>query len=453
MSPTGRKELLALRDLINSSLDALLADEQLDIPSIHEPLPGPPIASAAAVEASGAAAQLQAMLEGSAWTMQKSMGGHVVSSLRVAIEAHVVETIREAGGSGLHVKEIAKSSNINPEKLARILRLLAGNHIFTETAYETFANNRCSIAVDTGKSVAELKGNRFPYADTNGFAALVAHTADDHLKANAFLAEAVLSPETADSYKPSEAPFAIANKVDMPFWEYIAQPGKEELLARFGYAMIGVNSLGGGLNDVLLSGGFDFNGLKEGATLVDVGGGAGAVSLLLAEKAAHLKIIVQDRPEVIKREAKSVWEKSNPSALASGQVQLTAHDFFAPQPVNGAEVYLMRYILHDWAKPLAIPVLQHLSDAASPNSKLVLIDHVIDPLCPSADSTAPYPLLPSKGVIFPLLVDLQMLGGLNALERTEQQFRELGDASGWRLERVAKPASGMGGCHLIFAKA
>jgi hypothetical protein len=37
--------------------------------------------------------------------------------MRVAIEAHVVETLREAGGEGLHVDEIAKSSAIDPAKL------------------------------------------------------------------------------------------------------------------------------------------------------------------------------------------------------------------------------------------------------------------------------------------------------------------------------------------------
>ena len=39
---------------------------------------------------------------------------------------------------------------------ARILRLLATNHIFTEVSPDVFANNRLSSVLDTGKSVEEL---------------------------------------------------------------------------------------------------------------------------------------------------------------------------------------------------------------------------------------------------------------------------------------------------------
>jgi len=39
---------------------------------------------------------------------------------------------------------------------ARILRLLATNHIFIEVSPEVFANNRLSSVLDTGKSVEEL---------------------------------------------------------------------------------------------------------------------------------------------------------------------------------------------------------------------------------------------------------------------------------------------------------
>jgi hypothetical protein len=39
---------------------------------------------------------------------------------------------------------------------ARILRLLATNHIFTEVSPDVFANNRLSSTLDTGKLVEEL---------------------------------------------------------------------------------------------------------------------------------------------------------------------------------------------------------------------------------------------------------------------------------------------------------
>jgi hypothetical protein len=39
---------------------------------------------------------------------------------------------------------------------ARILRLLATNHIFIEVTPDVFANNRLSSVLDTGKSVEEL---------------------------------------------------------------------------------------------------------------------------------------------------------------------------------------------------------------------------------------------------------------------------------------------------------
>ena len=40
--------------------------------------------------------------------------------------------------------------------LARILRLLATNYIFTEVTPDVFANNRLSSVLDTGKPVEEL---------------------------------------------------------------------------------------------------------------------------------------------------------------------------------------------------------------------------------------------------------------------------------------------------------
>ena len=46
------------------------------------------------------------------------------------------------------------SAHIVPS--ARVLRLLATNHIFIEVSLDVFANNRLSTVLDTGKPVGEL---------------------------------------------------------------------------------------------------------------------------------------------------------------------------------------------------------------------------------------------------------------------------------------------------------
>jgi len=48
---------------------------------------------------------------------------HVSSSLRIAIEAHVAETLREAGRP-LNAVEIAESSSIDPDQLSTLLSAL-----------------------------------------------------------------------------------------------------------------------------------------------------------------------------------------------------------------------------------------------------------------------------------------------------------------------------------------
>ena len=58
----------------------------------------------------------------------------------------------------------------------------------------------------------------------------------------------------------------------------------------------------------------------------------------------ELRCIVQDKGPVI-QQAENIWADKNPTAVSKGLVQLNVHDFFEPNPVVGAKVYWLRYIL------------------------------------------------------------------------------------------------------------
>lgn len=68
---------------------------------------------------------------------------------------------------------------------------------------------------------------------------------------------------------------------------------------------------------------------------------------------------------------------------------------------------MLRMILHDWADEYSIKILQHLRDAASPTTQLVITDNIVSHAClespdvlaiPDAtDKVPPPPLLPNGG--------------------------------------------------------
>lgn len=41
----------------------------------------------------------------------------------------------------------------------------------------------------------------------------------------------------------------------------------------------------------------------------------------------------------------AIWPVENPEALNTGRVEFLEHDFFNPNPIVGADIYWLRYIL------------------------------------------------------------------------------------------------------------
>ena len=76
------------------------------------------------------------------------------------------------------------------------------------------------------------------------------------------------------------------------------------------------------------------------------------------------------------------WNRHEPKAIGDGQVTIQAHDFLSPQPVNDADIFLLRYILHNWPNPKAIEILKRLREAAIPGkTKVLIIDGVVQYAC------------------------------------------------------------------------
>ncbi|GAA5992296.1 hypothetical protein JCM5350_000803 [Sporobolomyces pararoseus] len=420
---SGFAQLKSLQKKLDQLIDSASSVSFLALDEVRSP--GDPIEpqDPKLAQISATLGQMIALVGGVRYVMTTALQFHVSSCIRVAIEVHVEETLREAG-KPLSSLEIAKSSCIDPDKLARVLRLLAANHIFVEIEPGIFARNQRSSILDTGKSVRDILDDpNNTYAGTNGIAALIAHSTEEIFKASAFAPDALLEPRTSRSYSVPDAPFSLAyHGVDI--WEHFAK--NERLMKRFASGMSGFSKICGEGESTLA--GYPWKDLPEDSTLVDVGGGVGHLCLTIGAAVSHLNFIVEDREEVVKS-APEVWNKAATPDLQS-RVKFQAQNFFEPQQVKDASVFVLRAILHDWPDSESIQILNHLRDAATPTTKLVVIESTYHELSP------PHSFPPIN--IWPYISDLQMLSALNAQERTEAQYESLGKKAGWKLVKTWK---------------
>ncbi|KAF8185273.1 O-methyltransferase [Mycena galopus ATCC 62051] len=458
----SRSHLRLLGDLILRSIHAIESrldaeGEGVKFPALAEPfnpedkaervlLEGEMLAATSQIVA--AASQLIAMVRSPVQTiMENSLLFHLPSCLRAAVESNMVETIRESGTKGIHANDIAKINNTDPVKAARILRLLANHHIFTEIRPDVFSANRLSSVLDSGKSVAELQlAPNYRHLNTsgNGVSALVLTHTDEAFKGSAYLTEAFTNPATAHSMKATDSAWNIATKTDAFIFDWYDRLENEHLKTRFSFAMACSTKLEP--PEAILSG-FKWSDLPKNSVIVDLGGGVGSTALIIAKAVPHVNLVVQDRSSVIE-DAQIYWGEAAPELLDSGRVKLEVHNFFAPQPLKNVAVFLLRWIMHDWADPFAVQILRHLREAATPETKLVTVDIILPYTCSDATVTtyipgaarppAPAPLLSNMGAASNMKywLDFQMFVLGNCQERTLGHFVALAAQSGWKVQEV-----------------
>ncbi|KAF7335897.1 S-adenosyl-L-methionine-dependent methyltransferase [Mycena sanguinolenta] len=446
---TPIRQLLVLITRAVETLEAASQTSGTTIPDLHTPFTPSSEAFRANAEAAeaariiaAAALQLEAIVTHPYVSLYRIVAGHFKSAaLRICLESNVAEILREAGPAGLHVKDIAAKNGQEPERLARFMRYLATHHVFREISPNVFGHTRISSMVDTHKSSAEIFADpEHKHDGTMGLAALAAHHLDETFKASVYAWETLSDPTTRGSGDPAAAPFSRGIGRPEGLWTYFARPEGQVQGHRFNIAMEGVKTIVP--TDAVLNA-YDWGCLAPGSLVVDVGGGVGTASLILAAEFPELKFLVQDLEKVIEQGEK-VWNEQMPTAISSGQVTLQAHDFFTPQPQTGAAVYFMKHILHDWSDEYCVKILTQLSVAAAPASTLLLVECLL-PLAandPNASEEglqeAPAPLLANYGGTNDMgyMLDFAMFLLFNSQERTRMQFIDLLKRSGWKFVAV-----------------
>ena len=177
-------------------------------------------------------------------------------------------------------------------------------------------------------------------------------------------------------------------------------------------------SLTGGVNRALLDA-YDFGRF---GTVVDVGGGNGALLASLLRAFTGMRGILFDQPHVTALAHEVLGE-----AGVADRCQVVSGSFFEGVP-EGGDAYVLKAIVHDWEDPEAVALMQACRRAASDDAVLLLIER---------DLGGPNEAAAAK------LSDLNMLVNPGGRERSVEEYAALLDAAGFRLLTATPTASGL----------
>ncbi|KAK4244016.1 S-adenosyl-L-methionine-dependent methyltransferase [Corynascus novoguineensis] len=390
-------------------------------------------------------------------------------SLHLAAATRVPDILAEKGE--MSVDELSSQVGIEKKKLSRVMRCLCSIHLFSEPREDVFANNRITSA---------LVGN-------DPLRAYVLLGGQDVYTASDYLPRTLRDPVKGPSYSVEVTPFQDAVGTSAPRWTWLeeqprirdlldgrngpdgkpsAYPGnfgtemqtlaervaarqsdREEKVARPEHGLFGLAMVGGG-RVFGLAHLYDFPWASLGeATVVDVGGGMGGFCLQLSHIYPSLRFVVQDRGPVLKQGETELWPRENLGALQAGRVRFVQHDFFDENPIKGADVYWLRYIIHDWSDDYCVRILQAIKAAMGPRSRILICDQVMNTTGGCAElASAPAPLPANYGYFtrYSHTRDLTVMSLINGIERKPTEFRDLVERSGLHLNRFWECRSQVG---------
>jgi hypothetical protein len=311
-------------------------------------------------------------------------GAVITQALYVAARIGVADML--AGGP-LTAKEIAARAEVDAESVYRVLRALSGYSVFAETEDGRFGLTPMAEALrddapDSMRGMALLMGHSLMWEEWGHLLSSVraGEASLPHLRGMGAMEFLMANPEYAAGF------FQGMANLSVPETGPVVEAGE---FSRFG-------------------------------TIVDVGGGRGALLAGILQQVPAARGILFDAPHAT-AEAGPVIEEAG----VAGRCTIQAGSYFESVPAGG-DAYLLKHTLHDFTESQCLAVLKNIRDVISPEGYLFVAEYV----------------LPGHNQRHPgNLIDLWLLLMMGSRERTAGQYAELLASAGFRLTRVIPTAS------------
>ncbi len=282
--------------------------------------------------------------------------------------------------------DLAAATNTYPPSLYRVLRALACVRVLTQDG-DRFGDTPVLRTLRT-----DVKGSLRWFA--------MSELGEEHYPA---WGEFLHSVKTGD--------IAFDHALGMDVWKYFAEhPDNAKI---FNDSMSGLTAQA---NEALQPA-YDFGGI---GTLVDIGGGHGSLLTSILRRNPQMRGILFDAPPVIEGARAIVGESD-----VSDRCEPIAGNFFESVP-KGGDAHILKWIIHDWTDEQSLTILKNSHRALPENGKLIVIEAVVPE---------------SNEMHFSKFMDLNMLVMTGGRERTEAEFRDLYERSGFRLTRIVPTGS------------
>ncbi|GAA1949591.1 methyltransferase [Kitasatospora viridis] len=159
----------------------------------------------------------------------------------------------------------------------------------------------------------------------------------------------------------------------------------------------------------------------ETGIIADLGAGEGTVTAGLAERLPGAGFVVFEQPSVIGNTRRALAELG-----VADRCSFVSGDFLEQVP-PGADLYLLKSVLHNWGDPAADRILRNCRAAMAGRGRLLVIEHAADSVDPVAAA----------------MRDMIMLVLFGGRDRTVGEYGALLEAAGFEVSRTWSGSAGL----------